>query len=379
MKSRSFTGGLYVSDPWEAQTTRRGDPLGFQGIANDIAANLAPGISGRHQDIRWLTLLCKGLSIIQNDQSITEKYSRLSLWERGILCYCINNNDDKGKGIHLPGKLKAPHDWPDRYRFQGPFGAYKSLLTNIGLTEQDGYQMTESGLKLSRVIKEAIPRNKKNIIDFAPFEKFAPKHWSDTTLFDIEKVILKPALFGNDEHSKRRRHTANTMAMAESELDFWHKWDDKKGPIYYWFDQFTKYCFSILRFLHDNIDVNGSKIDDLPQNTSLTHKLKNLIDDSTTYDLSNMPNVVILITHLKKNSDDLGRAILEHHINLNTTQLCWFGKRNNKVYCLNENGKIRSRYRYRRQQLWRLANQLLDTQGIENEFWMPENIKSEMI
>ena len=56
-----------------------------------------------------------------------------------------------------------------------------------------------------------------------------------------------------------------------------------------------------------------------------------------------------------------------------------FGKRNNKVYCLNENGKIRSRYRYRRQQLWRLANQLLDTQGIENEFWMPENIKREMI
>ena len=51
----------FLTAPVERIATRRGDPLGFRASANRFADALAPGLSNRTVDARWLTLLCWAL------------------------------------------------------------------------------------------------------------------------------------------------------------------------------------------------------------------------------------------------------------------------------------------------------------------------------
>lgn len=47
----------YFTAPHNPVLVRRGDPLGFRGVADWYADLLAPGLSNRTYDARWLTIL----------------------------------------------------------------------------------------------------------------------------------------------------------------------------------------------------------------------------------------------------------------------------------------------------------------------------------
>jgi hypothetical protein len=48
---------LYFTAPWEPVAERRGDALGLRALTDELAEVLAPGISNRTEDLRWVTIL----------------------------------------------------------------------------------------------------------------------------------------------------------------------------------------------------------------------------------------------------------------------------------------------------------------------------------
>jgi hypothetical protein len=55
----------FYTSPLERFGERRGDPLGFRPIADEIADALVPGLSNGTQDGRWLTIVCWILRLVQ--------------------------------------------------------------------------------------------------------------------------------------------------------------------------------------------------------------------------------------------------------------------------------------------------------------------------
>lgn len=52
---------LFFTEPWDPIVTRRGDPLGLRALSDEFADVVAPGLSNRIRDGRWVTILAWSL------------------------------------------------------------------------------------------------------------------------------------------------------------------------------------------------------------------------------------------------------------------------------------------------------------------------------
>jgi hypothetical protein len=179
----------FYSSPIEDISVRRGDPLGMRALAEDMAEMLAPGLSNRTIDGRWLSILCwavnqaysarQALGVVKDDGAIASPQAARELyrWLRPLeilwVARTVKATDDRGKGRQLPG-VRALRRWIDnefrpsrfgfepsaydRYRFTGLYGAYRVALRSLpGLTiGRDGWRLDMLGRCLAEVVQEHV-------------------------------------------------------------------------------------------------------------------------------------------------------------------------------------------------------------------------------
>jgi len=175
----------FFTAPYEKTAVRRGDPLGMRSFAEEMAERLAPGLSNRTMDGRWLSILCwalqqsneawQVLGVGTNDEHVTtgeadrELYSYLRPLEILWLARTVENTSDHGKGRQVPG-VRAVRRWTDgghglerfgfspdsyaRYRFTGVYGAYRVALRSLpGLTTGgDGWRVGPVGRDFAEIV-----------------------------------------------------------------------------------------------------------------------------------------------------------------------------------------------------------------------------------
>ena len=143
-------------------------------IAEDMADVLAPGLSNRTFDGRWLSIVCWALqqsysawwalgTVDADDPGITRDaakdiYSWLRPLELLWVTRTVEKTKDRGKGRQLPG-VRAVRHWLEcgrnrerfafglrsylQYRFTGVYGAYRAALRWLpGLTVMAGVSVS---------------------------------------------------------------------------------------------------------------------------------------------------------------------------------------------------------------------------------------------
>jgi hypothetical protein len=248
----------FFTAPYDAPMVRRGDPLGLRLAAGRYAEVLAPGLSNRTIDARWLTLTAWML-VMANDvwrrrgnaapaglsrsaaREIFEWMEPLELlWVARTLSLA------KPKGRQLPGQ-RAVRRWLDadqhparfglspgqyrRTRFIGVYGGYRAALRGLqGMTvDGDGWRPGPVAEALARVAQEAL--GAAAAAPAKPHGKFTAEHywqkegweaWQSRASKDFlpeslqhirpvtagEIRILRPVLFGDRESTdgSRLRH-----------------------------------------------------------------------------------------------------------------------------------------------------------------------------
>lgn len=170
-----ITPTLFQTMPPMREPQRRRDPLGFADVAAFYADLLAPGLTNRQRDARWITILCWSLQQVGQSFARVDdaqaKYARLQGLElRWVIQACSRNDNVKGR--QLPGSrainklapaqyraLRA-HMQPDqwrRYRHLGPYAAYRGLLQQLALLNADGWTLSAAGRKLAAVAATQMP------------------------------------------------------------------------------------------------------------------------------------------------------------------------------------------------------------------------------
>jgi len=149
----------FLTAPIERIAIRRGDPLGFRAVADGFADILAPGLTNRTYDARWITLLCwimvrvdearRSLDLDWGEvgrarqRSIYDWIRPLELmWVRRTIRTFAGNPRLLGRR-QLPGRLASSkmHENENllgmtsaqfsRYRFTGPHGALSQSPSKI--------------------------------------------------------------------------------------------------------------------------------------------------------------------------------------------------------------------------------------------------------
>ena len=177
----------FFTAPEEPVLKRRGDPLGFRQATDNYAELLAPGLSNRTVDGRWLTILCW---ILRNADELWQRFrpggdtscpgesrqaaASLYAWIRPLELLWIARakgllGNEKLTGYQLPG-IRAVERWYKdntdlehfglsrdqlrRYRQTGLYGAYRVALRRLrGLTlHGDGWTVGEEGRKLAAIV-----------------------------------------------------------------------------------------------------------------------------------------------------------------------------------------------------------------------------------
>ncbi len=175
----------FFTAPVEDISARRGDPLGMRADAERMAEVLAPGLSNRTMDGRWLSIMCWALEqshgasraygTVSDDGHVVtpgaakEIYSWLRPLELLWVARTVKRTNDRGRGRQLPG-VRGVRNWIDcaskperfglapssyeRYRFTGVYGAYRVALRSLpGLTDGgDGWRLGSLGRKLAAVV-----------------------------------------------------------------------------------------------------------------------------------------------------------------------------------------------------------------------------------
>jgi hypothetical protein len=171
----------FYTAPIDDIAVRRGDPLGLRSFAEGLAEMLAPGLSNRTVDARWITIVCwaldQGLSaweVFRGDGSGTaagDKTGDPYAWIRPLellwVARTVVLTSDQGKRRQLPG-VRSVRGWVEgtgrdrfglplssyqRYRFTGPYGAYRVALRALpGLTtDGQGWHLDHLGRQLAQV------------------------------------------------------------------------------------------------------------------------------------------------------------------------------------------------------------------------------------
>ena len=88
----------FYTAPLEDTSVRRGDPLGMRAVAEEMAEVLAPGLSNRTLDGRWISIMCwalqqsysawQALGAVDDDGSVVtrEAAKKLYSWLRPSRC-----------------------------------------------------------------------------------------------------------------------------------------------------------------------------------------------------------------------------------------------------------------------------------------------------
>ena len=260
-----------LTAPWEPDSERRGDALGLGDIAEKFADILAPDLSNRTRDARWISILSWCLCMSENapwrlkggyndwNSDISRARYEWILPLELMWIYRTYKIKMEYKGFQLPGirtikKLiddkmpihKIPlsfglsNDQLERYRFIGIYGSYRTALRFLpGLTQnEDGWAPGEKAKLLAKIVSDklafSVPEsitakaqadvyyrnrwhnwhadgiyNRKNV--------FLPQPETDVTFLPKkEREILRDVIFGDDENGKRRKKVVGTIAHCKA-------------------------------------------------------------------------------------------------------------------------------------------------------------------
>lgn len=238
----------------------------MQPVANEFAEVIAPGLSNRIRDARWITILCWCLkqserarnrwlpqgeedSYLLTSRGSAERYQ----WVRPLeLLWIYLGTRENGKRRQLPGKRSIQSSVPQtdntfglssaqlgRYRNTGVYGSYrKSLRKLVGLTNGDGWTLGDEGSRLADWLNDEIKKShrqkdlKKVYAGIHPMDFFRTygKQWhykleskllpqeidSPEPLPKMEQKILANVLF---ETNGSRRHFAKLISGYHGVLD----------------------------------------------------------------------------------------------------------------------------------------------------------------
>lgn len=273
LPSATITAQWFFTAPVERIATRRGDPLGFRASANRFADVLAPGLSNRTVDARWLTLLCwaldrsrsawdaHGLGALHRQGATRDFYDWLRplelLWVARTLKLAPSPAGRQlpgrraiqpclGESARLDRTFGLSASQLQRYRFSGIYGAYRSALRMLpGLTNGDGWSLGPVGEQLAtychrqlRLSDNPLPKKRK-VPDQARYwlhegwpewsvagaRDFFPESWKAVQrLPPTEAKHLYVALFGSagtlgkteDSSAFRRSRTAEVLADSQA-------------------------------------------------------------------------------------------------------------------------------------------------------------------
>jgi len=235
---------LFQTIPLVRDSQRRRDPFGFADVAAFYADLLAPDLTNRQRDARWMSILCWGLQqvtssfrALDNDQ---ETYARLRGLElRWIIQAYLAPDGQRNR--QLPGKLAVKSlegtdyrglrrqmgeaQWR-RYRNTGPYAAYRGLMQYLGLLRPDGWTLSEAGLELAAAASAHLPPLRKAKISPADDDNGWVGYWlrrwplsaapagvraflpGPGKLLSSERKIIVPQLFAEGE---RRRVVAECL------------------------------------------------------------------------------------------------------------------------------------------------------------------------
>ncbi|MEO6381548.1 MAG: hypothetical protein ABIO35_06000 [Nitrobacter sp.] len=147
---------LLFTEPWDPIVVRRGDPLGLLALTNVFAETVAPGLSNRVRDGRWVTILAwclvrsqqvfhaSGSRSVSTRADQNRRYAWLRPLELMWVARTIALAEDDWKERPLAGRRRVQswyEDYSDRrdcadrfgmsvdqfraYRQTGPYGAYR--------------------------------------------------------------------------------------------------------------------------------------------------------------------------------------------------------------------------------------------------------------
>jgi len=269
---------LVFTAPWDPVIERRGDPLGLRALADQFADALAPDLSNRVHDGRWVTILA--WCLVRSQQvfhagggraSITtrvEQWKRYA-WLRPLELMWVARTiriADNLKGRQLAGVRRVKR-WCDSamektarfgmsgdqfraYRQTGMYGAYRLAFRKWpGMTEQgDGWTPGKATRDLANWLNgklgtatppwsiqddDNVPApdkrsdNKEHVWWLNHWETYLergrnadqntlprPRSWDDDLTILPEGHLLKGPLFEDDQHGKKRLLVAQAVANS---------------------------------------------------------------------------------------------------------------------------------------------------------------------
>jgi hypothetical protein len=267
-----------LTAPWEPIAVRRGDPLGLRTLSNRFADIIAPDLSNRTHDARWLTILAWCLCVSEQapwrsaQETVDSRWVRTREgansryeWLRPLELLWVTRAayllDMNTSGRQLPG-IRAIKRWIEygrtdsyfglsedqwnRYRQTGIYGAYRVLFRKLpGLTKGgDGWTPDEHAYELAEVAIRCL--GKRGLPDIAPEKRISGKaqpesYWKNTwktwmaanspsaaeflpedrTLVQSvthtdERRVLENLLFTETDRSQIRRRVATIMAGSKA-------------------------------------------------------------------------------------------------------------------------------------------------------------------
>lgn len=269
---------IFFTEPWEPVVVRRGDALGLRALTDQFANELAPDLSNRIRDGRWVTILAwclvrsqavfhaSGNQLIETRLQHRERYAWLRPLELMWIARTIGLAENDWQKRSLPGQ-RAIDPWykgnkdNDRfgmseyqfhtYRQTGVYGGYRLAFRKWpGMTRSgDGWTPGPSTLNLATWLDKNLGnfkpdtgneissqsakrmRNKESkwwLNSWKHFDKGENK--SDINTLPRPKneyavlpeaKLLKPLIFGSEEFGKRRLEIAIEIekASASEHLD----------------------------------------------------------------------------------------------------------------------------------------------------------------
>lgn len=278
MTNAEVGSSWFFTAPLPGDSQRRGDPFGFQPIADGYAERLCPGLSGSTFDARWLVLLAwslresgrawtkAGSGSPKSRAEQRERYKWLQplehLWVWSALQAA--DSDEAGRSARtgqLPGKRRlekankdnvttaiTDNDQLRRYRNVGPYGTYRALLRSSEITTGDGWDLTSEGKVLAEEVNLKFTfhnrpdrsRLDRDSLDRRYLETWFLNRWRDSGLFASGRsskwlpsehgdhtqipggkgrAILKKLLFSEGSDRARTLDAMRKAKNAESHAD----------------------------------------------------------------------------------------------------------------------------------------------------------------
>jgi hypothetical protein len=177
----NMSGEWFLTAPENAVSRRRGDPLGLRNITDEASELVAPGLTNRTVDARWLSILSwalvqsheacwkEGGRALQTADDRRRRYEWLRPLELLWVKRSISIGDEKYRAMQWPG-----HDsvagWQDQsadfgmtsqqlrnHRQLGPYGAYRVVLRTTGFTKDaDGWTPDKKAYYMYHFVNDAL-------------------------------------------------------------------------------------------------------------------------------------------------------------------------------------------------------------------------------